>query len=116
MKIWRNIRKLLYKIDASDLTIEGVREEIDAKYDVIEQRIKEFHDIDSTATRFRYPEDKNGNPSSGVLLDKSELLQVKGVIEALEYYLSGISCGIAETTSAILEELVIRGELEAKYQ
>ena len=112
---WKMIRTLLYKIDADELAIEGVREETDEKFDAIENRIKEFNDIDERATSFRYPVEKDGEPTSGVPLSKDELLQVKGATDALELYLSGISCGVHETISGMYESLAIRREIEAEY-
>ena len=116
MDIWKRVRELLYKIDASELAIEGVREEIDEKYDAIEQRIQEFHDIDERSTSFRYPVERGGEPALGTPLSNDELLQVKSVVDAFHFYLSGISCGVAETTSALLDELVNKGTLRAEYQ
>lgn len=114
---WKLIRTLLYKIDADELAIEGVRKETDEKYDAIENRIKEFNDIDEQSTSFRYPvERRSGEPTLGIPLSNDELLQVKSVVDALESYLSGIICGVAETTSALLDELVNKGILRAEYQ
>ncbi len=113
---WRMIQTLLCKIDAGELAIEGVRKEINEKYDAIGNRIKEFNDIDERATSFRYPVERtNGEPTLGIPLSNDELLQVKSVVNALEFYLSGISCGVAETTSALLDELAIEGKLVAKH-
>ena len=97
---------MLYKIDESELTIEGVREESDAIYDAIESRIEEFNYIDRRATSFRYPVEKDGKPTLGAPLYEEEMLQVKGVVEALEFYLGGISCGVYETSNAAIEALV----------
>ena len=116
LEIWSDVRKLLYQIDASELDIEGVREQVDAKYDAIENRIKEFNDVDGQATSFRYPVKKNGEPTLGIPLSKSELLHVKGVVDALEFYLSGISCGVHETITGVLEALAYQREAEAEYE
>jgi len=106
-----------YKIDASELDIEGVREEIDEKYNAIESRIREFNDIDERATSFRYPvEKRSGEPTLGIPLSNDELLQVKGVVEALEFYLSGISCGVNETTSHVLGTVATKSELADDYR
>ena len=113
---WKDIRKLLYKIDASELDIEGVREEVDVKYDAIENRIKEFNDVDRRATSFRYPVEKSGEPTLGIPLSKGELLHVKGVVDALEFYLSGISSGVYETINEVLEALAYQREAEAEYE
>lgn len=111
--VWESVRRLLYKVDADELLIEGVREELDAKYDAIEERIKEFSDIDERATTFRYPEEKNGEPTLGAPLAVAELLQVKSVVDALEFYLAGIRTGVSETISNALEALVTQGKLRA---
>ena len=114
MPVWKRVRELLYKIDASELAIEGVREEIDEKYDAIEARIKEFNDIDKRATTFRYPEEKSGEPTLGTPLYEEELLQVKGAVEALEFYLAGISCGVHESSNEVLEALEFHRQLDAE--
>ena len=111
-EVWKTVRRLLYKVDADELAIEGVREETDDKYDAIEERIKEFSDIDARATTFRYPEEKNGEPTLGAPLGVEELLQVKSVVDALEFYLAGIRCGVSETISKTLEVLVTQGKCE----
>ena len=90
-------------------------EETEALHDAIERRIREFDDIDRRATSFRYPVEQNGNPPLGVPLYDGELLQVKGVVDALEYYLAGISCGVHETSSQICEALEYCREREAEY-
>jgi hypothetical protein len=110
------VRELLYKIDANELAIEGVRQESDVKYDAIENRIKEFNDIDKRATSFRYPVEKTEEPTLGIPLYENELLQVKDVVEALEFYLSGISCGVYETINGVLETLAFHREMEAEYE
>ena len=116
MDVWRMVRELLYKIDENELAIAGLRQESDVKYDAIENRIKEFHDIDERATRFRYPVEKTGAPTLGIPLYEEELLQVKSVVEALEFYLSGISCGVYETINGVLEALAFRHQLEAESE
>ena len=103
MDVWRKVRELLNEIDRSELAIEGVREEADAKYNAIESRITEFSDIDKGATGFRYPVQRDGTATLGTPLSKEEMLQVKGVVEALEYYLAGISCGVYETSTAVFK-------------
>ena len=103
MPVWSKVRELLYQIDSSELAIEGVREEFDAKYDAIESRIKEFNDIDSRATSFRYPVEKDGTATLGTPLYDEEMLQVKDIVEALEHYLAGMSCGVYEISNAVLE-------------
>ena len=103
MHVWRKVRELLHQIGGTELAIESVREEFDAKCDAIESRIKEFNDIDRHATNFRYPMEKDGTATLGTPLSKEEMLQVKGVVEALEYYLAGISCGVYETSNAVLK-------------
>ena len=116
MEVWRMVRQLLYKIDASELAVEGVREEADEKYGAIENRIEEFNEIDRRATSFRYPVEKDGEATSGIPLYEEELLQVKGVIAALDLYLSGISCGVHETINEVLEELAFRRDMETEYE
>lgn len=115
LSIWETVRRLLYKVDADELAVEGVCEEFDAIYDAIEERIKEFNGIDERATSFRYPEEKNGEPTLGAPLGVEELLQVKSVVDVLEFYLAGIRCGVSETVGETLEALVFQGELEAEY-
>ncbi len=115
MEVWRRVRKLLYRVDANELATEGVREQSDAKYDAIEDRIKEFDDIDRKATSFRYPVDKNGKPTAGVALGHKEMLQVKNVVAALEFYLSGIGCGVSEAVNEAHEALAFLREMEAEY-
>ena len=115
-EVWKTVRRLLYKVDADELAVEGVREETDSKYDAIEERIKEFSGIDERATSFRYPEEHTGEPTLGAPLDVKELVQVKSVVDVLEFYLDGIRCGVSETVSAALEALVFQGELKAEHR
>ena len=115
MEVWRAVRALLLKIDANAVGEGEALEESNALYDVIESRIREFNDIDRRATSFRYPVQKNGEPTPGVPLYDGELLQVKGVVNALEYYLAGISCRVHETSSQICEALEYCHEWQAEY-
>ena len=115
MEVWRRVRALLDRIDSDAINTDELLEERDTLYDAIEARIKEFDDIDQRATSFRYPVEKNGKPTLGLPLYKPELVQVKGVVDALDYYLAGISCGIDEISSQICEALSEFRDLRMEY-
>ena len=53
-KLWRDCHKLLSEISPGDSTAELKQ---------ITRLINEFSDVDKESTAFRYPEDRNGNPS-----------------------------------------------------
>ena len=115
MEVWWKVRELLDRIDSYAVGTDELPEERNTLYDAIEARVKEFDDIDRRATSFRYPVEKSGETTLGVPLYKPELIQVKGVVEALDYYLAGISCGVDETSSQVCEALSDYRDLQMEY-
>jgi hypothetical protein len=105
MEVWWKVRALLDQIDSYVVGTDELPEDRNDLYDAIEARIREFSDIDQRATSFRYPVEKNGEPTPGVPLYKEELVQVKGVVDALDYHLGGISCGVHDISSQVCEAL-----------
>ena len=95
-KLWEEVRQLLEKFDDGITEHCGdVRlEEGAAIYNAIEQRVKEFDEIDPGSFNFRYPEDQARKSDSVKLLERHEIVHIKQVVNALDMNLDGISVGL----------------------
>ncbi len=95
-KLWEEVRQLLEKFDDGITEHCGdVRlEEGAAIYNAIEQRVKEFDEIDPGSFNFRYPEDQARKSDSVKLLERHEIVYIKEVVNALDMNLDGISVGL----------------------
>ena len=95
-KLWEEVRQLLEKFD--DRIVEHIDdarlEEGAAIFDAIEQRVKEFDEIDHGSFNFRYPEDQATKPDSVKLLERHEIVHIKEVVNAFDMNLDGISVGL----------------------
>lgn len=99
--LWEEVRQLLEEFDsAMTKHCDDTRlEEGAAIYNAIEQRVKEFNEIDVKAENFRYPVDKKLNPNSAKLLERHEIVHINEVVSALDMNLDGMSVGLDEILS-----------------
>ena len=81
-----------------------VLEELESKYDIICERIKELDEIDRSSEVFRYPVNNNGKPHQISAPDLPELNHVKDVVDAIGYHLDTIS-GLVYESKEDLKEL-----------
>lgn len=79
-------------------------EELEAKYDVVGERINELDEIDRSSEVFRYPVDKNGNPYQIRVLNSRELRHVRDVVEGIAYHLDTISGLVYEAKEELKEQ------------
>ena len=93
--LWGKVRQLLEKFDnwVVGYCDDNRLEEGAEIYNAIEQRLKEFDEIDAQSLSFRYPDQKS-NPAK--LLDRHEILHIKEVVDALYDNLDGMSGGLRE--------------------
>ena len=99
---WDEVRQLLEKFDNYIIQHWGGVDAVQLKkrddlYNAVEQRVKEFDEIDAKSQNFRYPVNRNLEPNPAKLLDRHEILHIKEVVNALYDNLDGISVGLHET-------------------
>ena len=97
-ELWKQCRRIIEKV-----WTEGPSEDLEA----VEECILQFSEKDPASMAFRYPTDKNDNPS---LPDLSviNLINLAEVITRTGSLLDGVSCGISV-------ELEHKIEMEAEY-
>ena len=88
----------LWKV-CSDLLREISPGDSEEEQNQIGRLIEEFCDVDPTSTAFRYPEDRDGNPSLPPGIRHINLRNVKEVIEKISVILNGADAQIDEYLS-----------------
>lgn len=93
---WTETRQLLDKFDhwVTGGCANARFEEGAAICNAIEQRLKEFDEIDAKAENFRYPVNNKLEPNPTKLLERHEIVHMKKVVNALHMYLDGIGVGL----------------------
>lgn len=110
--LWRKCRDNLEKVDEDELKgmSQAERNKWKSEYDAIEEDINRFSEWDPDSTAFRYPTDKNGNPSISDLRGIN-FRNPQELIERISYSLDGISVGISEYLNAKHEMQAELGQL-----
>ena len=106
-KLWRQCRRILEQVWP-----EAPAEDLDA----VEKCIQQFSEKDPTSTAFRYPTDKDGNPSLPGLRHIN-LRNLSDVISRIASLLDGASMGISVYLDHKREmEAEYKREMEAEYR
>ena len=97
-----------------ELVTGVVLEELEPKYGIINERIKELDEIDRSSEVFRYPVDSKWRPHQISTPNFHELNHVKDVVDAIAYHLDTISGLVYESK----EELkgLYEGAVDSYYQ
>ena len=102
LQIWRSVKQLLSKIEEARFS-KADRAAGRTVYLALEDRIKEFNDVDGNSMRYRYPVDLAGRRKFAKLPNPSQLAHVKEIIEVMSGYFGGIQTWIHEERNADLE-------------
>ncbi len=90
-KLWRHCKAVIIQV--------GSEGEDDEALAVVEQIVKDFHDLDKTAMAFRYPTTKRGSsislPQGAIDLDN-----VRNIMEAVDNFFSGVDGQLDANSSA----------------
>ena len=101
MQSWRPVKELLIELDDES---NAAFEQGNAIYSAIEERIKEFDEIDAGSFNFRYPVDrKNQNPILSALPDAKELRRLKEIIGVIASYFGSFDTWVHEQRNSIME-------------
>jgi hypothetical protein len=97
-QLWDNCKTIVQEVWP-----EGSSDDLDA----VEQCLNQFNEIDQTSIGFRYPTDKQGNPTiSGI--KHINLRNLAEVMERISSFFEGVDTGISENLSH-------KCEMEAYY-
>lgn len=102
LRVWQSAKRLLSAINEVRLS-EADRDASRAEYHALEERIKEFNDIDKSSMGYRYPVDRRGGRILAKLPTHSQLAHVKDIIGVMSSYFDGIETWIHEERNADLE-------------
>ena len=102
LQVWQSVKRLLSETEEARFS-EADRGVGSTIYCAIEERIKEFNDIDKNSMRYRYPVDLNGVRILAKLPTAGQLSHVKDIIEVISGYFGGIEVWIHEERNANLE-------------
>ncbi len=102
-ELWRECRNILKNIDEEEYQKlgEDERDKYKNDLDAIEQGINEFSEWDPNSQAFRYPIDKDDNPSVSVdQLHTITFRNLRDLVDRISSLLEGISVGISECLKA----------------
>ena len=102
LQVWQSVRGLLSAINEARLS-EADRDAGRTEYRALEERIKEFNDIDKSSMGYRYPVDLRGGRILAKLPTHSQLAHVKDIIGVMSSYFDSILTWIHEERNADLE-------------
>ena len=92
-KLWHLCKKIIVEVGSEDKAIP-----------VVEQVIKDFHDLDSSGQTFRYPKTKAGIPMA--LPDYPiDLPRLRDVMQGLAHFFNGVDAQLDEITCLYSEPL-----------
>jgi len=107
MLLWQKVRPNLEAVWSSTETKDY--------HDAAEERLKEFCDIDRISFAFRYPEDKNGDPTLRGL-QHINLSHLSEVMRAISHLLDGSSLGLGEYLQTKCEMMAEYGDYEQEMR
>lgn len=88
-KMWRLCRQIIEEIGGDDEALE-----------IVEQLVKDFHDLDRSALSFRYATDKNGTPIT-LPREQIDLNNVRRVMEGVDRFFGGVDGLLDANVSAV---------------
>ena len=101
---WLTVRQLLVELSPDQNQSDDRSEEPNATFNAIEERIKEFDEIDEGSFSYRYPIDRKKNPALGPLPSEQELRKVRDVVGMIEVYFGGFRSWIHDYRTAMMED------------
>ena len=104
MQAWLPVKQLLVELSKDQSQCADRSEEPNPTYDAIEDRIREFDEIDEGSFSYRYPIDKKNNPALGPLPSEWERRKVRDVVGTIEVYFGGFRSWIHDYRTAMMEE------------
>lgn len=103
IQAWLPVRQLLVELSPDQNQCADRSAEANATYDAIEDRIREFDEIDEGSFSYRYPIDRRNNPALGPLPSQRELHKVREVVGVIELYFGGFLSWIHDRKTEIME-------------
>ena len=103
VQTWLSVKQLLIELSTDESKYNAKSEEPKTTYKAIEDRIREFDEIDKGSSSYRYSIDTQNNPALGPLPDARELHKVKEVVDGIEYYFGGFRAWAHDYGTAMTE-------------